>query len=192
MSYLSKSKLISLQKWIRESHSVVSNSLWPHELYSPWNSPGQNTGVNPGLPHCRQILYQLSHKGRPRIWEWVAYPVCRGSSQPKNQTRVSCIAGKFFTNWAMKVRSEVGRSCATLCDPMYCSLAALHLQHFSGKRALEWVAISFSRGSSWLGDRTQVSHITGRQTLYSLSHQGSPNILPPSCVWLSRPEYWTG
>ena len=28
-----------------EIHSVISNSLWPHELYSPWNSPGQNTGV---------------------------------------------------------------------------------------------------------------------------------------------------
>ena len=53
----------------------------PHGLYSPWNSPGQSTGVgslsllqgifpnqglNPGLPHCRQILYQLSHKGSPR------------------------------------------------------------------------------------------------------------------------------
>ena len=61
-----------------ESHSVVSDSLWPHWLYSPWNSLGQNTGVgslsllqgifptqesNPGLPHCRWILYQLSHKG---------------------------------------------------------------------------------------------------------------------------------
>ena len=49
-------------------------------LYSPWNSPGQNTGVgshsflqgifptqglNPGLPHCSQILYQPSHKGSP-------------------------------------------------------------------------------------------------------------------------------
>ena len=75
-------------KW-SESHSVVSDCLWPHGLYSPWNSPGQNTGVgsgsflqgifptqrsNPGLPHCRQILYQLSHKGSPRILEWVAYP----------------------------------------------------------------------------------------------------------------------
>ena len=30
---------------LSESHSVVSNSLWPHALYSPWNSPGQNTGV---------------------------------------------------------------------------------------------------------------------------------------------------
>ena len=61
-----------------EGHSVVSNSLRLHRLYSPWNSPGQNTGVgilsllqvifltqgsNPGLPHYRQILYQLSHKG---------------------------------------------------------------------------------------------------------------------------------
>ena len=58
--------------------SVLSDSLWLHRLYSPWNSPGQNTGVgslsllqgifptqgsNPGLPHCRWILYQLSHKG---------------------------------------------------------------------------------------------------------------------------------
>ena len=69
--------------------SVVSNPLRPHGLYSPWNSPGQDTGVgspallqgifptqgsNPGLPHCRKILYQLNHKGSPRILEWVAYP----------------------------------------------------------------------------------------------------------------------
>ena len=31
--------------WVSESHSVMSDSLWPHGLYSPWNSPGQNTGV---------------------------------------------------------------------------------------------------------------------------------------------------
>ena len=67
-----------------ESHSVVSDSLWPHVLYSPWNSPGQNTGMcslsllqgifptqesNPGLPHCRWILYQRTQKGSPRILE---------------------------------------------------------------------------------------------------------------------------
>ena len=60
-------------KWRKvKVYSVASDSLWPHGLYSPWNSPGQNTGVgslsllqgifptqgsNPGLPHCRQILY---------------------------------------------------------------------------------------------------------------------------------------
>ena len=99
-----------------ESCSVVSDSLWPHGLYSAWNSPGQNARVgslsllqgifqtqelNPGLPHCRRILYQLSHKGSSRILEWVAYPFSSVSSQPRNPTRVSCIAGRFFTNWAI-------------------------------------------------------------------------------------------
>ena len=59
-------------------------------------------GLNPGLPNCRQILYQLSHKGSPRILEWVAYPFSRGSSWLRNWTRVSCIAGGFFTNWAIR------------------------------------------------------------------------------------------
>ena len=76
----------SSTKWVKsvtESHSVVSDSLWPHGLYSPWNSPGQNPGVgslsllqgifstqesNPGLPHCRQILYQLSHREAQESW----------------------------------------------------------------------------------------------------------------------------
>jgi len=53
---------------------------------------------NPGLPHCRQILYQLSHRGSPRIQEWVACAFFSRSSQPRNQTGVSCIAGGFFTN----------------------------------------------------------------------------------------------
>ena len=39
------------------------------------NFPTQ--GSNPGLPHCRQILYQLSYQGNPRILEWVAYRFCR-------------------------------------------------------------------------------------------------------------------
>ena len=76
-----------------DSHSVVSNSLQPHGLYSPWNYPGQKTGVgslsllqrsNPGLPHWRQILYQLSHKESPRILEWVIYPFTSGSSRLRN------------------------------------------------------------------------------------------------------------
>ena len=100
-----------------ESHSVVSDSLRPRGLCSPWHSPGQNTGVsslfllqgifptqglNPGLLHCRQILYQVSHKESPRILEWVAYPFSSWSSRPRNWTRVSCIAGRFFTNWAVR------------------------------------------------------------------------------------------
>ena len=66
-------------KWT-ENRSVLSGFLQPHGLYSSWNSPGQSTrvgslsllqgifptqGSNAGLPHCRQILYQLSHKRSP-------------------------------------------------------------------------------------------------------------------------------
>ena len=60
-----------------ESCSVMSNSLPPHGLYSHW------------------IL-------QARILEWIAYPCSRGSSQPRDQTHVSCIAGRFFTSWATR------------------------------------------------------------------------------------------
>ena len=59
-------------------------------------------GSNPSLLHCRRILYQLSHKGSPRILKWVSYPFSKGTFQPRNQTRVSSIAGRFFTNWAIR------------------------------------------------------------------------------------------
>ena len=62
-----------------ESYSVMSNSLQTHGLY---------TG--------HEILHV-------RILEWVAFPFSRDSSQPRNRTRVSCIIGRFFTNWAMQI-----------------------------------------------------------------------------------------
>ena len=80
---------------------------------NPWDSPGQNTrvgssfllqglfptqGANTGLPHCRRILYCLSHQGSPRILEWVTNAFSRVSSQPRNQTGVSCIAARFFAS----------------------------------------------------------------------------------------------
>ena len=64
-----------VMKWI--SHSVVSDSLWPCGLYSPWNSLGQNTEVG-------------------------SLSISRGSSQPRDQTQVSCMAGRFFTSWATR------------------------------------------------------------------------------------------
>ena len=64
-------------------------------------------GLNPGLLHCRWILYQLSHKGSPRILEWVEYPLSRGSFQPRNWTGVSCIAGRFLTSWAIREAQNI-------------------------------------------------------------------------------------
>ena len=66
-----------LWKWKSENHLVMSNSLWLHRLYSPWNSPGQNTGVG---------SFSFSSK----------------SSQPRDQTHVSRIAGRLFTSWTRR------------------------------------------------------------------------------------------
>ena len=99
-----------------ESCSVVSEGWGPHGLYSPWNSTGQNTGVfslsllqgifqaqgsSPGIPHWRQILHQLSHKGSQRTLEWVACPFSSRASLPSNWTDVYSFADRIFPNWAI-------------------------------------------------------------------------------------------
>ena len=58
--------------------------------------------------------------------------------------------------------SEVTQSCPTLCDPVDCTLPGSSVHGILQARILEWVAISFSRGSSRPRDRTQISHIAGR------------------------------
>ena len=58
--------------------------------------------------------------------------------------------------------TEVAQSCPTLCDPMDCSPAGSSVHGIFQAWILEWVAVSFSRGSSWPRDRTQVSRIVGR------------------------------
>ena len=125
----------------------------------PFPSLGDRTfptqGSNPGLPHCRQIPYQLSHKGSPRILEWVAYPFSRGSSWPRNWTVVSFIAGWFFTNWAIS-EVKVAHSCLTVCNPM------VHTVHgILQARLLEWVLFPFSRESSQPRNWTTVSCTAG-------------------------------
>ena len=110
----------------------MSNSLGPHGLHRPWNSPDQNTGLgccsllqgifptqgsNPGLPHCRQILYQLSHKGSP----FTCY---------HNVTHQAPLSMEFFRQeyWSGSV-SSVAQSCQTLCDPMDCSMPGFPIHH---------------------------------------------------------------
>ena len=84
------------QAWIftierKKSCSVTSDSLLPHRLKNPWNSPGQNTGVgslsllqgifpiqesNRGFLHCKQILYQLCYQGSPVFIIFVCIYIC--------------------------------------------------------------------------------------------------------------------
>ena len=66
---------------------------------------------------------------------------------------------EYWIGWR---RSEVAQSCPTLCDPMDCSLPGSSVHGIFQARVLEWVAMSFFRGSSQLRDQTQVSRIVGR------------------------------
>ena len=77
-------------EWVSESCSVVSDSLRPHGLYSPWNSPGQNTGVG--------NLFLL-----------------QGSSQPRDRTQLSHVAGGFFTVWATREAPESPLNGNSMC-----------------------------------------------------------------------------
>ena len=63
--------------------------------------------------------------------------------------------------------SSVAQSCLTLCDPMDCSPPGYSVQGILQTRILEWVAISYFKGSSWSRDRTQVSCIAGRFTVWA-------------------------
>ena len=121
---------------VSESHSVVADSLWPHRLYSPRNSPGQNTGVgslslllgifpaqgsNSGLPHCRQIIYQLSHKGGPMTFLNGAMELFKLGNPPGSQEtwlisfyapQVSCLLQPKF---ALSLSPGI-TSCVALSD----------------------------------------------------------------------------
>ena len=131
------------------SRSVVSDSSRPHGLQPtrlprPWDSPGKNTGVC-----CHFLLQSMKVKSESevarscptlhdpmdcsppgssihriflaRALEWVASPFSRGSSQPRDPTWVSCIAGGFFTNWttreaAMENYSAIKRIKFDICS----------------------------------------------------------------------------
>ena len=77
-TFQTETNIYFLYSIMKLSHSVVSNFLRPHGLY---------------------IVHGIL---QARILEWVAFPFSRGSSQPRDQTQVSCIAGRFFTSWATR------------------------------------------------------------------------------------------
>ena len=109
-----------------------------------------------------------------RVLEWVAISFSRGSSWPRDQTKVSCIAGRRLPSeppgkpeWRFEVKWS--RSvCPTLCNPMDCSLPGFSVHEILHAIILEQITISYSRGFSQPRVQTHVSCLSciGRQILY--------------------------
>ena len=102
-----------------------------------WNSPDHNTGVgslsllqgifptqgsNPGLPHCRQIIFQLRHQGSPRMLEWAACSFSSRSSRPRHRTGVSHIAGSYQGSPLSKKTQQID---LMLESPSLCGVTGL-------------------------------------------------------------------
>ena len=126
-------------------------------------------------------------------WSGLPFPSPGDLPYPNIEPMSPALAGGFFTIeppgkpfiFLVTLKVSVAQSCPTVCDPMDCSLPGSSVHGIFQARILEWVAISFSGGSSqWRGElNLGLQHF--RQALYHLSHQGSSsntkyvNICPP-------------
>ena len=111
----------------------MSDSLWPHGLYSP----GQNTGLGslsllqrifPTQPSCTAGRFFTNWATREtyEYWNGWAYPFSIGSSWPGNWTRVSCVTGGFFTNWATRETASFYYSRFTALFLLYSGVSQLY------------------------------------------------------------------
>ena len=107
--------------------------------------------------HCFCVLVNVFSSS---LLFWLSYV----NPQPLLNSFPGLSCFSFFINLLLsEVKwNEVAQSCPTLCDPVDCSPPGSSVHGILQARILEWVAISFSRGSFWPRDQTQVSHIAGR------------------------------
>jgi len=120
--------------------------------------------------HIMYSAYKLNkHSDNMQPW-CTPFPILNWSVVPcKVLTVASWPAYRFLRRQEKKERKEVkSLSLVWLCNPMDCSPPGSSIHGIFQARVLEWVVISFSRGSSWPRDQTQVSHIAGRHfTIWS-------------------------
>ena len=123
--------------------------------------------------------------------------------------RISCSPICGWLPWLTDWLTEVAQSCPTLCDPMDCSLPGSSVPGILQAIVLEWIAIPFSRGSSWPWDRIQVSRIVDKlmsiesvipsnHLIFCLSLLLLPSIFPSIRVFSNElalfirwPKYWS-
>ena len=130
-------------KW---SCSVVSDSLQPHGLCSPWNSPGQNTGVG-----SLSLLQGIS---------------------PTQGSNPGLRKGEVQVYHAAKSP----QSCLTLCDPIDGSPPGCPVPGILQARTLEWVAISFSSAWTWKVKVKSLSRIRLLAVPWTAAYQAPPSM----------------
>ena len=77
-------------------------STWPWSPLAPTVDYMSFQALSTGTWQYHHSEAKLSHQGSPRMLKWVADPFSSGSAWPRNRARVSCTAGRFFTNWAIR------------------------------------------------------------------------------------------
>ena len=131
-----------------------------------------------------------------RRLEWVAISFCRGSSQSRDGTEVSCIVGRFFSDWDTReacgfrylaaAAAKSLQSCPTLWDSIDGSPPGSPVPGILQARTLEWVAISFSSACKWKVKVKSLSRVWLLATLWTADYQASPS------MGFSRQKYWSG
>ena len=162
---LQERKMKSLSRvWLLRPHG-----LYPTRLLRPWDFPGKNTwvgchfllqeiflpqGLNPGLPHCRQMIYCLSPQGSLKLQScaYKAKPVTFLFSFHQSNYKcflmpslgISKKAHAIFQVESAAAAAKSLQSCSTLCGPIGSSPPGSPVPGILQARTLEWVAISFS------------------------------------------------
>ena len=128
-----------MTKWINYTYTYVHSMGLNYRvssrvpmLYSEWVSEWSRSSCQTLCDPMDCSLPGSSLHGilQPRVLEWVAISFSTGSSQPRVQTRVSCIPGRRFNLWATRrslliiffILLLFTQSCPTLCNPMDCSM----------------------------------------------------------------------
>ena len=105
---------------------------------------------------CSPPDFSVHGISQVRILEWVANSFSRGSSQPRDQTHISCIGRQVLYHWATReaplwtaAAAKLLQSCPTLCNPKGSSPSGSPIPGILQAKTLEWVAISFSNAWKW-------------------------------------------
>ena len=163
-----------------------------------WSEVAQSCSTLCDPMDCSLLGSSVRGIFQARVLEWIAISFSRGSSRPRNRTRVSCIAGRCFTVWTTRedyiyiyingillllLLSHFSR--VRLCDPIDGRPPGCPVPGILQARTLEWVAISFSNPWKWKVKVKSLSHVWLLATPWTAAHQA------PLSMGFFRQEYWS-